>query len=203
MIQAVMYITLGFLIASLIGVLVAPSLWSRAYRLSRKHLEATLPLTLSEIEATQDQLRADYAAKLRKLETALAGAKQRAALQLVDNSRLQMRIASLNDKVRELELSLDERRNAANVLELTITQKLPELERETKDLHAQLAERAAELQVLAARIARKDEALATAQAQAAALEEELTRLRQALEKSSGDRSGRRLRRASQWTIEDY
>jgi hypothetical protein len=28
-------------------------------------------------------------------------------------------------------------------------------------------------------------------------------LRQALEKSSGDRSGRRLRRASQWTIEDY
>ncbi len=87
MIQAIMLIALGFLVASLIGVLLAPSLWSRAYRLSRKRLEKALPLSLSEIEATQDQLRASYAVRLRRLETALASAKQKAAIQLVDNSR--------------------------------------------------------------------------------------------------------------------
>lgn len=79
MIQAVMLIALGFLVASLIGVLLAPSLWNCAARLSKKRLEGTLPLTLSEIEATQDQLRASYAVRLRRLETSLAGAKQKAA----------------------------------------------------------------------------------------------------------------------------
>ncbi len=75
-------------------MLLAPSLWNRAARLSKKRLESTLPLTLSEIEATQDQLRATYAVRLRRLETSLAGAKQKAANQLVDNSRLQMQIGS-------------------------------------------------------------------------------------------------------------
>ena len=70
MIQAIMLIALGFFTASLIGVLVAPSLWSRAYRLSRKRLEQTLPTSLSEMEATQDQLRASYAVRMRRLETA-------------------------------------------------------------------------------------------------------------------------------------
>ena len=79
MIQAIMLIALGFLIASLIGVLLAPSFWSRASRLSKKRLEATLPLTLGEIEATQDQLRATYAVRVRRLESSLAGSKQKAA----------------------------------------------------------------------------------------------------------------------------
>ncbi len=57
MIQAVLLIALGFLTASLIGVFVAPALWHRASRLSRKRLEQTLPVTLSEIEAAQDQLQ--------------------------------------------------------------------------------------------------------------------------------------------------
>src|SRR5689334_13039543 len=104
MIQAIMLIALGFLTASLIGVLIAPSLWSRAYRLSKKRLEKTLPLSLAEIEAAQDQLRASYAVKLRRLETSLATAKQKAAMQLVDNSRLQMQIAALKDTISDLEL---------------------------------------------------------------------------------------------------
>ena len=76
MIQAVMLIALGFMSAGLIGVLIAPALWHRAARLSRKRLEQTLPVTLSEIEAAQDRLRASYAVRIRRLETALAGAKQ-------------------------------------------------------------------------------------------------------------------------------
>src|ERR1700730_1486237 len=144
MIQAIMLIALGFLVASLIGVLLAPSLWSRAYRLSRKRLEKALPLSLSEIEATQDQLRASYAVRLRRLETALASAKQKAAIQLVDNSRLQMQIVALKDQIGDLDLKLGERRNAANVLEQTITKRFPELDREITAMKAQLQERSYE-----------------------------------------------------------
>ncbi len=130
MIQAIMLVTLGFLTASLIGLIIAPSLWSRASRLSRKQLEMSLPLSLSEIEAAQDRLRASYTVKLRRLETALAGTKQKAAIQLVDNSRLQMQIAALRDTISDLNLKLSERQNASTVLEQTITRRFPELERE-------------------------------------------------------------------------
>ncbi len=203
MIQAIMLIALGFLTASLIGVLLAPSIWSRAYRLSRKRLEKTLPLTLSEIEATQDQLKASYAVRLRRLETALAGAKQKAALQLVDNSRLQMQIAALKDQIGELDLNLAEKRNAATVLEQTITKRFPELDREMAAVKAQLQERSYDLQDLTNKLGRRDEELAAAQRAAASYQEELTRLRQALDKGGADRSGRRLRRASQWDLDDY
>lgn len=203
MIQAIMLIALGFLAATLIGVLLAPSLWSRAVRLSKKRLESTLPLTLPEIEASQDQLRASYAVRLRRLETALASAKQKAANQLVDNSRLQMQIAALKDQISDLELKLGERRNAATVLEQTITKRFPELDREISAVKKQLQDRAYELQDLNNNLARRDEELEAAEKSAASYHDELMNLRTALEKSSADRSRRRLRRASQWDLEDH
>ncbi len=203
MIQAIMLIALGFLSATLIGVFLAPLLWGRAYRLSRRRLEQTLPLTLAEIEATQDQLKASYAVRMRRLETALASAKQKAAIQLVDNSRLQMQIAGLKDQIADLDLKLSERRNAATVLEQTITKRFPELDREIAAIKAQLEERSYELQDLANKLARRNEELTRAERTAAFHQEELLRVREALEKSAGERSGRRLRRPSQWALEDY
>ena len=55
MIQAILLIALGFLTASLIGTMVAPALWHRASRLSRKRLEQTLPITVSEIDAVEKE----------------------------------------------------------------------------------------------------------------------------------------------------
>src|SRR5208282_2673997 len=162
MIQAILLIALGFLSASLIGVLIAPALWNRAYRLSRKRLEQTLPITLSEIEATQDQLRASYAVRMRRLETSLASAKQKAAMQLVDNSRLQMQIVALKDQIADLDLKLSERRNAATVLEQTITNRFPELDREIATVKEQLKERSDDLQDLTHKLSRRNEELEAA-----------------------------------------
>src|SRR5271166_5111887 len=203
MIQAVLLIALGFLTASLIGVLIAPSLWHRAYRLSRKRLEQSLPISLSEIEASRDQLKAVYAVRMRRLETALASAKQKAAMQLVDNSRLQMQIAGLKDQIAGLDLKLAERHNAATVLEQTITKRFPELDREITSVKRQLQDRSFELQDLTNKLGRRSEELEAASREAATYQVELIRLREALEKNSADRTGRRLRRASQWSLEDY
>ena len=203
MIQPVLLIALGFLTASLIGILVAPALWHRASRLSRKQLEQTLPITLSEIEAARDQLRASYAVRMRRLETALAGAKQKAAAQVVGNSRLQMQIAALNGQIADLDLKLSERRNAATVLEQTITRRFPELDREITEVKAQLQERSYAVQELSNKLNRRNEELEEARRAAASYEDELARLRQALEKNSADRGGRRLRGASKWSLDDY
>ncbi len=203
MIQAVLLIALGFLTASLIGILVAPALWHRASRLSRKRLEQTIPVTLSEIEAAQDQLKASYAMRMRRLETALASAKQKAAAQLVGNSRLQMQIVALKDQIADLDLNLSERRNAATVLEQTITRRFPELDREITDVKAQLQERTYDLQNLSNKLNRRNEELEDARRAAASYEDEVARLRQTLEKNSADRGGRRLRGASKWSLDDY
>ena len=203
MIQAIMLIALGFLTASLIGVLIAPSFWSRAARLSKKRLEATLPLTLAEIDAAQDQLRAAHAVRARRLESALASAKQKAANQLADNSRLQMQIIALKDQMAVLDLELSERRNAANVLEQTITKRFPELDREITAAKAELQERSFDIETLTSKLARREEELAAAQDAAASYQEELQRLHQVLERGGADRSGRRVRRASQWDLDDY
>lgn len=203
MIQAVMLVMLGFLLASLCGLLLAPSLWSRAARLTRRRIEATLPMTLNEIEAAQDRVRGDYAVRIRRLESSLSRAKQKAALQLVDNSRQQMQLASLKDTIQQLETQLDERRNAATVFEQTIRKRFPELENEIDVVRERLSLQAVELQDLANKLKRKDESLELAHRRAATFEEEVNRLRNAMEKSSTDRSGRLLRRPSQWTIDDY
>jgi predicted nucleic acid-binding Zn-ribbon protein len=162
-----------------------------------------LPVSLSEIEASRDQQRAVYAVRIRRLETALAGSKQKAAMQLVDNSRLQMQIVTLKDEIAGLGLKLAERQNAAAVLEQTITKRFPELDREITAVKRQLQERSFELQDLTNKLARRSEEVEAANREAMSAQGELTRLREAFEKNGADRTGRRLRRASQWSLEDY
>ena len=114
-----------------------------------------------------------------------------------------MQIVALKDQIADLDLQLSERRNAATVLEQTITKRFPELDREITAVKAQLQERSYELQDLTSKLGRRDEELAATQEAAASYQEELQRLHQVLEKSAADRSGRRVRRASQWDLEDY
>ncbi|MCL2385078.1 MAG: hypothetical protein FWC84_04535 [Alphaproteobacteria bacterium] len=68
MVEQVMIFALGFLIAGLIALAVAPAFWHRAIRLSRRRLEMQLPLSPQEILAAQDLLRAEFAVEQRRLE---------------------------------------------------------------------------------------------------------------------------------------
>lgn len=68
MIQAAMYFVLGLLTAGLIVLVIMPAVWRRAARLTRARVESSLPMTLAEIEADKDQLRANFAVANRKLE---------------------------------------------------------------------------------------------------------------------------------------
>ena len=63
-----MIFALGFLAASLCGLLVLPAVNARAARLSRRRAEAMLPLSPAEIAAERDFLRAQFAVHQRRLE---------------------------------------------------------------------------------------------------------------------------------------
>lgn len=68
LIEQVLIFSLGFLVATLLGLMVVPALSRRAMRLARRRIELQLPLSPAEILAERDQLRAEYAVKQRQTE---------------------------------------------------------------------------------------------------------------------------------------
>ncbi len=70
----------GFLSALLLALLLAPFLWSRAVKLTGWRIAASVPTTVAEARAEKDQIRADYAMRLRKLEIGMDRAREKVAL---------------------------------------------------------------------------------------------------------------------------
>jgi DNA repair exonuclease SbcCD ATPase subunit len=71
-IEQSLYFALGFFLATLLALAVLPAFWRRAYRLTRREIEATLPLSPREIAAERDQLRAKFAVERYQLEQQIA-----------------------------------------------------------------------------------------------------------------------------------
>ncbi len=63
-----MLFALGFLSAALLALAAVPALSRRADRLARKRAEAVFPLSLAEIAADRDHLRAELAVRMRSVE---------------------------------------------------------------------------------------------------------------------------------------
>jgi hypothetical protein len=203
MIEYTMLILLGICIGGLVAFLFAPSVWHRAVRLTTRRLEATMPMSLSEIEADKDLLRASYAVKIRRLEAGLNSARDKSANQLVEISRHQMEIAELRRQTAKLNSELEERRNAAAVFETTIRKRLPELEQLVASANSALDERAADLEDLQRKLERREEMLQQVQRSATQQQEELARLRAVLERQGEDRTGRFKRRPMEWGLDEY
>jgi chromosome segregation ATPase len=84
MIESIMYFGIGFLLASLLGVVVGFAVNSRAQRLTMKRLEAATPVSMAEIQADKDQLRAEFAMSTRRLEMSVDQLKSRTTGQLAE-----------------------------------------------------------------------------------------------------------------------
>ena len=87
MVQSILFFALGFLCAVFLVSLVAPAIWRRAVVLTRRRLEASLPLTPAEIQAEKDRVRAEYAMTTRRLEMTVKSLQEKAAEQLVEIGR--------------------------------------------------------------------------------------------------------------------
>jgi len=84
MIESIMYMGIGFLLAALIGVAVMPLVHARAVRLTARRLENTLPQSMEEIQAGKDLLRAEFAMSMRRLELVTEQLRGKMAGQLVE-----------------------------------------------------------------------------------------------------------------------
>lgn len=107
MIEPAMYFTIGVLIALLFTIALIPLVHNRAERLTIKRLEAAVPVSLVEIEADKDQLRADFAMTARRLETTIEQLRANTAIQMAEIGRKTEGIARLKAELDEKTAALD------------------------------------------------------------------------------------------------
>lgn len=155
-----MLVTLGFLIASLLALAAIPALARRADRLARKRAEAAFPLSLAEIAADRDHLRAKLALRARTLEQqAERGFAARAgALREIGQRDMTIGARLRELEAQEVRIGTLEGELAATRGELAETREA--LARET----AKLAEAAAALERRLADLASVEHSLAEARA---------------------------------------
>ncbi|MER9132645.1 hypothetical protein [Mesorhizobium sp. M0768] len=87
MVQSILFFVLGFLCAGFLALMIAPAVWRRAVALTRKRVEGSMPLTLAEIQADKDRVRAEFAVSVRRLEMTVKSLREKAAEQLVEIGR--------------------------------------------------------------------------------------------------------------------
>jgi hypothetical protein len=87
MIESIMYFGIGFLLAALSVLIVAPLVHDRAVRLTMRRVEATIPLSMAELQADKDLQRAEFAVSTRRLETAIEQLRTKSAGQLAELGR--------------------------------------------------------------------------------------------------------------------
>jgi chromosome segregation ATPase len=110
MIEPIMYFGIGFLVAALLCLLFIPLVHNRAVRLTMRRLEAATPLSIAEIRADKDQLRAEFAMSTRRLEMSVEKMKAKTTTQLAE-------LGKKTDAINHLKKELGEKTAAIFALE--------------------------------------------------------------------------------------
>jgi chromosome segregation ATPase len=148
MVEPAMYFGIGFLVAALFALLFVPLVHNRAVRLTMRRLEAATPLTIAEIRADKDQLRAEFAMSTRRLEMSVEQLKTKTTAQLAELGKKSDAINQLKKELGEKSAALfameardktlvEQIRSSEEELELK-TRSLRELERTLSDKEADL-----------------------------------------------------------------
>jgi chromosome segregation ATPase len=206
-----MFFALGFLSASLVALVLLSAVWHRAVRLTTKRIEGAIPVSMAEIQADKDQLRAEFAMSTRRLETSVEHLKLKTTEQFAELGRK-------NDTIRKLKQESEEKSAKVGALEAqerVLRQKLTNTEEElslkSRELHqaeSELAKKAAEMASLARSLTDKGAEsdsrhieISTLEAQCVKLKERISGLekevaaaeeRAAEERNAADRAARSL-----------
>ena len=114
-----MVFALGFLIAGLLALAIAPAFWRRAIRLSTRRLELLVPLSTREIVAERDLLRGEFAVERRKLEQKAATLNEIRATEMAELGRRAAQLVEIGGAFTALK-----KRYAEQTAELTSTREL-------------------------------------------------------------------------------
>src|SRR4030081_624884 len=102
MIEPIIFVGIGFLVAGLLAIGFIPLVHARAVRLTMRHLEALTPFSMAEIQADKDQLRAEFALSTRRLEMSVDQMKNKTTSQLAE-------LGKKSDAINRMKIELGEK----------------------------------------------------------------------------------------------
>lgn len=132
MVEPIMYLAIGFLVSMLCGLMILPLVHNRAVRLTTKRMEAATPLSMAEIQADKDQLRAEFAMSARRLEMSVEQLKNKTTSQLAE-------LGKKSDAINRLKVELSEKNAAIFALEARETATREQLHTTEEDFTAKMA----------------------------------------------------------------
>jgi chromosome segregation ATPase len=159
--EGILYFALGFLSAAMIALMISPVLWSRAVALTKQRIENSVPLTLNEIQADKDQLRAEFAMSTRRLEMSVEELRDKAARQVIEIARKRDELARIDDDSRERIKTIEELEVHASELRAML-----------KDREDKLVEANSRLDGVTAKLADKSEKLDQLQSELSSIRDE-------------------------------
>jgi chromosome segregation ATPase len=155
MVEPIMYLAIGFLISMLLGLMIVPLVHNRAVRLTTRRMEAATPLSMAEIQADKDQLRAEFAMSARRLEMNVDQLKHKTTSQLAELgkktdaiNRMKLELGEKNATIFSLEArekAMKEQLRATEEEFAARTEGLRQAEKALSDKQAELAKINAEL----------------------------------------------------------
>ncbi|MEO0637517.1 MAG: hypothetical protein AAFY73_12800 [Pseudomonadota bacterium] len=182
-----MFFALGASVAGLVALWLAPMVWRRAVRVTERRVEAAIPLSIHEVQADKDQMRADFAVQLRKVEQKSEKLQSKAAEDRVTiNEQLSRIDALVTDRRAKAEMIADlEDRHEAQQMELIqVREKATQLRSDLNARDARLKERGERIRALETSLREQENARNAARIELAALE------------TRGEDIGEKLRAAS-------
>ncbi len=96
-IEQAIYFALGCIVTALGALMFAPVFWNRALRITRRRLQLQVPLSMQEIYAERDQLRADFAVERLRLEQELDRLRDGKTHDMAEAGRRSMEATRLAD----------------------------------------------------------------------------------------------------------
>lgn len=176
--EYLMFGAIGFLIAWLMALMCFPAVHARAERLLRKRYD-DLPISLKEMQAEKDQIRAGFATATRDLEVSIGKLKEKTAFHATDIAKK----AQLIDRLKDEIATLDEALTRSTEREREARAELHEIRKEFDLVDTTLAgiterERGVRADLREARreLALKDGALDAAEREISAIKSEIARL---------------------------
>jgi chromosome segregation ATPase len=155
MVEPIMYMAIGFLVSMLFGLMIVPLVHNRAVRLTTRRLEAATPLSMAEIQADKDQLRAEFAMSARRLEMSVDQLKNKTTSQLAELgkktdaiNRMKIELGEKNATIFSLEArekAMKDQLRATEEEFAAKTESLRNAERALTDKQSELAKRSNEL----------------------------------------------------------
>lgn len=111
MIEIILYSAAGFLIAALIALITVPYMVGHASKTGARNMRDSMPLSTSESLADKDQLRAEHAVEICKLQSKIDKQVSQISQQDIELDELSEKIIAANKIAKAGKLALEEMRS--------------------------------------------------------------------------------------------